>query len=79
MNGESPMIFPVSGFRSGAPGMAVSRVIDGEDGQRRPQRVAEAACLVRGRDLRRVVGGLRAFARVGGVPRRPGGSRPASR
>ena len=27
MNGESPITFPVTGFRSGAPGMAVSRVI----------------------------------------------------
>ena len=27
MNGESPMIFPVSGLRSGAPGMNVSNAI----------------------------------------------------
>ena len=26
MNGESPMIFPVTGLRSGAPGIAVSSV-----------------------------------------------------
>jgi len=27
MKGESPMIFPVSALRSGAPGIAVSRAI----------------------------------------------------
>ena len=27
MNGESPMILPVSGLRSGAPGIAVSSAI----------------------------------------------------
>ena len=48
MNGESPMILPVSGLRSGAPGIAVSSAIDGEHGERRPQRVAQAARLVRG-------------------------------
>ena len=64
MNGESPMIFPVSGSRSGAPGMTVSSAIASEHGERRPQRVAQAARLVRGRDLGRLVGGLRS-------PRRP--------
>ncbi len=35
MNGESPMMAPVSGFCSGAPGMTVSSVIADDDRERR--------------------------------------------
>ncbi len=46
MNGESPMIEPVTGFRSGAPGISRQQGDHRHDRERGEERVAQAACLV---------------------------------
>ena len=52
ISGESPMMSPVSGLRSGAPGGSVSARHDGEHGDQRPQRPAQALGLGGGVDRR---------------------------
>ena len=46
MNGELPMIAPVSGLRSGAPGGSVSSAMNGDDAEQPEQGEAQAALLV---------------------------------
>ena len=66
MNGESPIMSPVSGLRSGAPGIAVSSVITSDHAERRPQRVAQALRL--GLRRRAPAASSRHVAGLGRVP-----------
>ena len=72
MNGELPMIAPVSGLRSGAPGGSVSSAMNSDDAEQAEQGEPQAALLV-GRQL---AVALAARSRRG---TRPGAARPSYR
>ena len=75
MNGESPMMSPVSGLRSGAPDGSVSSSDDGEHAEQRVERPAQPLRLGRRVDLRALLALELLGVGLGRGSTRPGAAR----